>query len=66
MNALSLDRSQVRVAQALALHAAACRTLAASGLRGCSRLREPCDDCGGDLRLCGCFMLYDPNRQVSK
>ena len=27
-------------------------------LHGCSRLREPCDDCGGDMRLCGCSHGY--------
>lgn len=29
------------------------------GLHGLSRLPEPCDDCGGDMRLCNCFMRYE-------
>lgn len=36
------------------------RCSAGCPLDGCSRLPERCDDCGGDIRLCGCFWKYDP------
>ena len=61
---ITFDRGRIACPSCGAAYDAECRV--DCGLRGCSRLREPCDDCGGDLRLCGCFMLYDPNRQVSK
>ncbi len=30
----------------------------------CSRVFEPCEECDRDVRLCDCFMRYEPPREA--
>lgn len=54
---LTFNRGRIACPGCGAAYDAEC--LADCPIRGCSRLREPCDDCGGDLRICGCFHRYE-------
>lgn len=48
----TFDRGRVACPSCGAAYDAACDD--ACGLRGLSRLRQPCPTCEGDARICGC------------